>query len=73
MLKSMTRQRAIIELLKDRGDRGASGLDFIRYGGGVDYRRRIHELRQDGYKIGDTWIKRSGSRFKQYFLENKLE
>lgn len=57
----MTQREKILQLLEDAGDEGVTNLKLntvaFRYGG------RLHELRQDGYRIRSTHIKDSVWRF----------
>lgn len=32
--------------------------------------KRISELRAAGHQINDYWVKRSGKKFKRYYLES---
>jgi hypothetical protein len=45
-----------------------STLDGVRYGVGVDLRKRVSELRQLGYSVRSVWEKGDGVRYKRYFL-----
>lgn len=65
----MTKQEIVFDFLHHRGTRGATGMDLFNNGGGFDYRKRVSELRKDGYEITSKWMKTNGSRFKRYFLE----
>ena len=65
----MTRRQQTAHALEYLGVVGATGMDLIRWGAGVDYRKRISELRRDGYNITARWERKNGSRFKRYFLE----
>lgn len=58
----MANQREkILQILEDRGEAGVLNIELneiaFRYGG------RLHELRQDGYRIRTTHIKNSVWRF----------
>lgn len=64
---NQTRKENILDLLHQRGDRGATVLDLMLSGGGTDTRKRISELRSEGYVITDRWEKKGSQRFKTYF------
>lgn len=57
----MTQREKILQMLEDAGDAGVTNLKLntvaFRYGG------RLHELRQDGYRIRSTHTKDSVWRF----------
>ena len=56
-----TQKDRILDLLEERGEQGVLDIELneiaFRYGG------RLHELRQDGYRIRTTHIKKSVWRF----------
>lgn len=45
-----------------------STLDGVRYGIGVDLRKRVSELKQLGYSVRSNWESNGISRYKRYFL-----
>ena len=65
----MTRRQQTARALELLGEMGATGMELIRWGSGIDYRKRISELRRDGYNITARWERDGISRFKRYFLE----
>lgn len=69
MKKLSDRQRILRYML--RGGR-VSGLNCIKLFHTTEHRKRISELRQDGFIISDEWHTKDGSRFKVYFIEEKL-
>lgn len=66
---NMTRRAAILTHLEERGERGETGLGLLMNGGGVDYRKRISELRRDGYPIEGERV--PGKPFKRYYLRSE--
>ncbi len=59
-------QTKIIELLQT-GD-GYTVVDFLRYAGTTEARKRISELRREGYNISSVWERFGNRRWKKYFL-----
>lgn len=70
-MRSTTRQAAILESLKRFGDKGLTNRDLMNMGGGNDVRKRISELRRNGYAIKDQWVQMPDSRVKKYILETR--
>lgn len=64
-----TRKQSILDYLEQRGELGATGMGLMRNGSGVDYRKRISDLRRDDYTITDRWEGSGKYRYKRYFLE----
>lgn len=46
-----------------------TSLEAVRLGLGIDFRKRVSELRALGYQIGSMWEYANGCNFKRYFLE----
>lgn len=69
-MKSQTRQQNILDFLHSRGSKGATVIELMLSGGGSDARKRISELRRDGYVITDKWEKKgTDQKYKRYFWE----
>jgi len=68
-----TQQQRILSALQDnRG--GMTGMDFIHSLGIIDYRKRISELRRQGYNIPDEYEKSAtGARYKRYYYREDEE
>jgi hypothetical protein len=69
---SDTRKSIVLEKLKSAGDKGATVFELMMSGGGTDSRKRISELRAEGYQISDTW-QLGSARVKRYFLNDTKE
>ncbi len=59
-------QTKIIELLQT--GEGYTVVDFLRYGCGTEARKRVSELRREGYAISGKWEKLGNRKWKRYFL-----
>lgn len=71
-MPSLTRQKAVLTILDEQGQKGATGVDFVLRGGGMDWRKRISELRSCGWDIDDKWEKKGRSRYKRYFFKEQV-
>jgi hypothetical protein len=66
--------KAILRILKQRPRLGATGreMDLIlsqQTGNGcIDYRKRISEIRSEGFEILDTREKHEGGTHKRYYI-----
>lgn len=65
----MNRLDATYNHLKLMGEYGATGMELIQHGSGVDYRKRISELRRDEYTITDRWERSGNGNYKRYILQ----
>lgn len=63
-------QTRIIELL-ETGE-GYTVVDFLRYAGTTEGRKRISELRKYGYNISSTWEKEGNRKWKRYYLDREV-
>jgi len=61
-------QRSVVEYLKS-SEEGYTVYDLIRLTGQNDVRKRISELRRDGYPITSQYESGRGKRWKRYFYE----
>jgi hypothetical protein len=60
-------QRNIVEYLQVAEEKGLTVFELIRFTKQNDVRKRISELREDGYPITSQWEGGSGKRWKRYF------
>lgn len=63
-----TKKQNIIERLRERGDMGEVSFKLIPYGG-VDTRKRVSELRKEGWPIDTQWIRINGRKYANYILK----
>lgn len=63
-------QTKIIELLETGN--GFTCIEFLRYGCGYESRKRISELRREGYNISSTWEKEGNRKWKRYYLDREV-
>ncbi len=67
----MTQNKKIVQYMRDNGGitsfEAFAKLHITRLSG------RIHELRNNGYKIGMVWEEQNGARFGRYFLEQQAK
>lgn len=65
-----TREDKVLSLLQTGKE--YSSVDLLMEGCGSEGRKIISTLRRQGYNIRDRWKRRAGSRFKVYYLVEKI-
>jgi hypothetical protein len=61
-------QSKIIEWLEYKGDEGTTVYEATLHGLGTELRKRISELKRDGYPITTEWVTINGRSHKKYYL-----
>ena len=65
-----TREEKVLSLLQTGKE--YSAVDLLMEGCGSEGRKIISTLRRQKHNIRDRWKKRAGSRFKVYYLVEKI-
>jgi len=68
----MNRKEKALNLLKER-PQGVTAFEARDLGFGVDFRKTISTLIDDGNEIKKVWESRSGKRYLRYFLESEYK